>query len=121
MSERRKELRRKLMAFTPVYQAGHSTLLGYLGDLTLQGAMLVSENPQDLKRQLTLVIEFPGDSAQHMTIPVRVVRCEKDKSPRSFLIGCEFTQVSPEQAELIQSLLDRYHFRYRIEDGSETD
>ena len=119
MSERRHELRKKLMAFTPVYQANHEELLGYLGNLTLQGAMLVSENPLEVDRRLTLLIEFPGDTQQHMTIPAHVVRCVPDESPRCFLVGCEFSEVTPVQAGLIQALLERYHFRHQIEPGDE--
>lgn len=115
VSDRRKEPRRKLMAFTPVYQLGPGKkLLGYLGNLTLQGAMLVSEAALETDEQLTLLIEFPADSAQHLTIPAHVVRCVPDESPHSYLVGCEFTKVTPEQAGLIQSLLDRYHFRHQI-------
>ena len=115
MSERRKESRKKLMAFTPVYQAGRGRLLGYLGNLTLQGAMLVSENPIETNTFLTLSIEFPADSSQHLIIPVHVMHCDPDESPHSFLIGCAFTEVTPGHAQLIQALLERYHFRHQIE------
>jgi Tfp pilus assembly protein PilZ len=115
MSDRRKEPRKKLTTFIPVYQSGSGTILGYLGNLTLQGAMLVSESPLEIGKQLTLLIEFPGETAQRMTIPARVVRCVPEESPRNLMIGCEFSEVTPAHAELIQFLLDRYHFRYQTD------
>jgi hypothetical protein len=43
MNNQRKESRKKFMAFTPVYDLNHKLLLGYIGDLTMKGAMVVGE------------------------------------------------------------------------------
>ena len=117
MEDRRKERRKKLMAFTPVYDSLHKTVVGYLGDLTMQGAMVVGEHPLAAGSRLTLAIEFPGEldgiAAHRMTLPARVARCVPDEAPHSYLIGFEFTEVDPEHAKMIQALLDRYHFRHQ--------
>jgi hypothetical protein len=118
MDDRRKEMRKKLMAFTPVRDAGRGSLLGYLGDLTLQGAMVVGEKPLELHSQVTLAIDLPGDlpgiSARRMTIPARVARCVQDEEgSREFDLGFEFMEIDPEQTQIIQALLERYHFRYQ--------
>ena len=60
MNNHRKESRKKLMAFTPVYDLLHKTLLGYVGDLTLQGVMVIGEKFIEVDKQLTLGIEFPA-------------------------------------------------------------
>jgi len=118
MSERRKETRRKLMAFTPVYDMEKGVLLGYLGDLTLQGAMVIGAKQQEVDRQTTLKIEFqdelPGITTRRMTIPARVARCDRDESPNSYKIGFEFTEVKPEHTQIIEALLERYHFRHKM-------
>jgi len=116
MDEHRKETRKKLMAFTPVYDPARRILLGYLGDLTFQGARVVGEKPLEINSQATLEIEFhddlPGISARIMTIPARVVRCVQDvESPREFDIGFEFTSLKGEHTKIIQALLERYQFR----------
>ena len=117
MDERRKETRKKLMAFTPVYDLHRGAILGYLGDLTMQGAMVIGEHPIDIDSRLTLVIQFPGElegiAVQRMTIPARVARCVPDEGPQSHKIGFEFTEMDPEHAKMIQALLDRYHFRHQ--------
>jgi len=118
MSERRKELRKKVMAFTPVYDVDKKRLLGYLGDLTLQGAMVVGAKPLEVDKQLNLKIEFqddlPGIATRQMTIPARVARCDRDESPNSYKLGFEFTDVQPEHAKIIEALLERYHFRHKM-------
>ena len=117
-SERRKESRKKLMAFTSVYDQDKGVLIGYIRDLTLQGVLVISEKMLDINKQITLSVELPGGlpeiKATHMTIPARVVRCTKDKSPQTYEIGFEFTDVTPENSRIIQALLERYHFRHKM-------
>jgi len=119
MEDRRKETRKKLMAFTLVYDSNRGGILGYLGDLTLQGAMVIGEHSLEKDSRLILAIEFPGEldgiAAQRMTIPARVARCVPEDGSHSFMIGFEFTEVSPEHAKMIQALLDRYHFRHQTD------
>lgn len=118
MSERRKETRKKLMAFTPVYDLEKKKLLGYLGDLTLQGAMVIGAKSLEVDKQMILDIEFqdelPGIKSKHMTIPARVARCNRDESPNSFKIGFEFKNIETEHKQIIQALLERYHFRHKM-------
>jgi hypothetical protein len=117
MDDRRKETRKKLMAFTTVHDLDRGILLGYLGDLTMQGAMVVGENPLKAHSTVTLSIDLPGDlpgfSTKQMNIPARVARCVQDEfGPDEFNIGFEFIRIDPEQIKIFQALLERYHFRY---------
>jgi hypothetical protein len=117
MEDRRKERRKKMMAFTLVHDSQRGTVLGYLGDLTMQGAMVIGEHALENDSRITLAIQFPGEldgiAAQRMTIPARVARCIPDEGPQSFMIGFEFTEMDPEHAKMVQALLDRYHFRHQ--------
>lgn len=117
-NDRRKETRKKLMAFTPVYDRQKGLLLGYIQDLTLQGVLVIGEKKLDTNTQTTLSFELPGGltsvRAAHLVIPARVVRCEADQSSQTYKIGFEFTGVEPEQARILQALLERYHFRHQI-------
>jgi len=118
MTERRKEDRKKVMAFTPVYDLDRGSLLGYLGDLTFQGAMVIGEKTLEIDKQITLAIEFsgnlPGVTTKRMVIPARVARCDQDEVPRSFKIGFEFIDIKPEQTKIIEALLERYHSRHQL-------
>jgi len=43
MQERRKEPRKPLMAYSQVFDLYGGRLLGYLGDLTMKGAMVIGD------------------------------------------------------------------------------
>jgi hypothetical protein len=119
-SERRKEARKKVMTFTPVYDQDKNILLGYLGDLTLQGALVIGEKKQQIDKIITLGIDLPGDlpkvKIKRFKIAARVARCIEDESPNSYKLGFEFKDVTSEHKKILDALLERYHFRHRIYD-----
>jgi hypothetical protein len=116
--DRRAEPRKKVMAFTPVYNLTGNNLLGYLGDLTMKGAQVIGEKPLQAGAQVILTFTLPGDlpeiTAKHMDIPVKVMRCEADESANGgYRIGVLFLELSAENETIIRAMLDRYHFRYK--------
>ena len=115
MNNQRKESRRKLAAFAPVYDLLHKALIGYIGDLTPQGVMVIGEKPVDTHKRLTLGIEFPDDESQGHTlrivIPGRAAWCRPDETPQYFNIGFEFLEISSGNQKIIDSILTRYQFR----------
>jgi hypothetical protein len=121
MSERRKETRRRLTAFAPVYDLHPRTLLGYLGDLTLRGALVIGTNLTTINKETVLEIDFPGElsgeRAIPVTMPARIAWCRPNENPKYFNIGVEFTGVTPEREELLQQILARYHFRHALSDA----
>ena len=121
MSNRRRETRRKLMTFTPVYDLHPRVLLGYLADLTLQGALISGRTLVTIGKETTLEIQFPNDLANIPVIPVnipaRIAWCRQDESPQYYNIGVEFLEVAPVYAELFELILERYHFRYVLSDA----
>jgi PilZ domain len=116
MSERRKETRQKLMAFTPVYDLHPRTLLGYLGDLTLSGALVIGSNLTTINKETVLEINFPRDLADisPLLIPARIAWCQPDELSRYFNIGIEFTEMTPVYDDLFKSILERYQFRHPL-------
>lgn len=116
--DRRVEARKKVMAFTPVYNLANKSLLGFLGDLTRQGAQIIGEKPLETGTQVMLTFSLPDDlpgvTVKHMDIPAKVMRCEPDKgSKRGYRLGVQFIETSPENEVIIRALLERYHFRYK--------
>jgi len=114
MIKPRKEERRKVITFTPVYDLQENFLLGYLGDLTLTGALLVSETPIETGRNLTLAIEFRKVSeipaAMRMIIPACVIWCELEKHQTYYGIGLEFKEMARENKKVIKAMLKKYQF-----------
>jgi hypothetical protein len=114
MQERRKAQRKNLMAYTQVFDLSEGHLLGYLGDLHLQGAMVIGEKNLDENAVLTLAIELPelpNIAVSRITIPARAVWCQQDISPEFFNIGFEFKEVTPKQSAVIASIMENYEFR----------
>jgi len=114
MQDRRKLPRKDLMSYSQVFDLSKGKLIGYLGDLTLIGAMVIGDEPLNVEDQLTISIqlpELPKINATRLTLPVRVVRCHQDISPEYFNLGLEFETVTDEQKEIIEAVLNNYEFR----------
>ena len=121
MNDRRKETRRRLTAFTPVYDLHPRLLLGYLGDLSLLGAQITGTNLTTINKETTLEIDFPNELPNmfnlKVTIPARIAWCRQEENPQYFNIGVEFTEVTPEHKELFEYIIERYHFRHALSDA----
>lgn len=114
MSEHRKEERKILITFTPAYDLRKNILLGYLRDLTLQGAMLIGNRPLEINDKLTLGIDFhetPGIPATRMVIPSRVAWSKHEENSEYFNTGVEFLELSDQNKAVIEAILERYQFR----------
>ena len=117
MDEQRKNERRKLIAFTPVYDCKKNLFLGYLGDLSMQGAMLIGKKPMEVDRQITLVIGFPETPeflARRATISARIAWCKPEKNPSYYNTGFEFQEMDEENQTAIRAILEKYRFRYKV-------
>lgn len=113
MLDKRKDPRKKLMAFTPVYSLNPKSLLGYLEDLTVHGALIVGDVSAEVEQSVTLAIEFPQGVPEVPQTPFviggRVARCQRDEA-KYFNIGIEFTDAASEQIAIIESIIRRYEF-----------
>jgi hypothetical protein len=121
MSDRRQEERRRFTAFTPVYDLYPRTLLGYLGDLNMRGALVIGKNLTTINKDTVLEIIFPGELADitvvPITIPARIAWCRPDEGAQGYNIGVEFAELTPLHRDLFQQILERYHFRYNLSDA----
>jgi hypothetical protein len=114
MRERRKQERKNLVAYTQVYDLYGGFLIGYLGDLSLRGAMIITEKRMKPDLEITLGIEIPelpDVKAVRMSLAARVAWCEQDLSPQYFNVGFEFKDVTASQKKLIESIIKHYEFR----------
>jgi Tfp pilus assembly protein PilZ len=115
-SDPRKDIRKKLMAFTPVYDSITNSLVGYVGNINLFGMMVVSEHMAEVGREVILNVEFPKSllegQEKNLVAPARVAWCKQDESIKSCTIGFEFTKTTEEQTALIRAIMERYHFRH---------
>ena len=114
MEERRKQPRKDLMSYSQVFDVHGGYLIGYLGDLTALGAMVISDAPIPADRELTIQVQLPeleGFSDETITVPVRVAWCRQDLSPEYFNVGMEFKKLTGKQQQIIEAILENYEFR----------
>lgn len=118
MSRLRMERRRKIMTFTPVYDVRRNILLGYLGDLTLKGALLVSETPVETGRILNMAVEFREASdtppSTRMVISARVVWCKLEEHRTYYNVGMEFLELTEQDKRAIEAILEKYEISHKM-------
>ena len=114
MHERRKQPRKDLMSYSQVFDLYNGKMIGYLGDLTQMGAMVIGEEPMSVDSTLTISIqlpELPKIKATRVALPVRVAYCHKDVSPEYLNIGLQFKLVTDHQKIVIDAIIRNYEFR----------
>jgi hypothetical protein len=117
MQERRKQPRKDLMSYSQVYDMREGSLIGYLGDMNLGGAMVISDQSMDENADLTISIqlpELPNAKEESMVLPVRVAWCKQDLSPEYYNLGLEFKIVTDRQKEIIAAIMEHYEFRRQV-------
>ncbi len=114
MQDRRRQKRTDLMSYSQVYDLSDGRLIGYLGDINLLGAMVISDNPIQQQDHLSISVELPelpGIHESSLVVSVRVAWCRQDVSPDYYNLGLEFNTTSEKQRRVIQAVMDNYEFR----------
>lgn len=114
MDEKRRLARKHLIIYSRVFERNLGKMLGYLSDLSPIGAMIISEQPQEVNVILSLRFDLPGTglfSSNKLDIEARVVRCDPDIDPAFYNIGFEFQDLKPEQLPIIERMMETYEFR----------
>lgn len=117
MDEKRKLARKHLIIYSRVFERNLGKMLGYLSDLSPIGAMIISEQPQEVDVVLPLRFDLPGTglfTANKLDLDARVVRCDPDINPAFYNIGFEFQEIKPEQLPIIERLMETYEFRRNV-------
>jgi len=114
MQDRRRQQRKDLMSYSQVHNLQDGKLLGYLGDLTELGAMVISDELIDHNTSLHISIELPELPVIHdssLIISARVAYCHQDISPDYYNLGLEFSSITEQQLNIIQAVMNNYEFR----------
>lgn len=117
MQERRKQPRKDLMSYSQVYDVRGGSLIGYLGDMNLLGAMVISDQSMPVNSELTISIqlpELPNIKEENMILPTRVAWCQQDISPEYYNLGLEFKIVTDKQKAIIEAIMENYEFRRQV-------
>lgn len=114
MQERRKQSRKDLMSYSQVFDIHEGYLIGYLGDINLSGAMVISDVNLRSNTELTVQIQLPeldNFTDTSITIPARIAWCHQDISPDYYNVGMEFRELTNRQKHIIEAVIENYEFR----------
>ncbi|MCJ7702767.1 MAG: PilZ domain-containing protein [Anaerolineales bacterium] len=110
MDERRKLKRRHIMFYSRVFDRKTGKLLGYLGDITIVGIMIISEEPLQTGVQLKLRIDLP-DYIYHKSVlnfEAQSLWCQPDIDPNFHNTGFKMLNISKDDREVIEQILRDY-------------
>lgn len=114
MDDRRRLPRKYLLIYSRVFERMLGKLLGYLADLSEEGAMIIAEEPLTVGETLSLRFDLPDPKVfetHNLYLTAQVARCGEDISPKLYDIGFKFLDVTPEQKAVIQKMMEVYEFQ----------
>jgi hypothetical protein len=113
MLERRKNQRKDLLLFANVYDSKSGRIIGTLLNITLEGAMVLSESKIDANNNMELHIKLPENFVQknELVFTANSRWCGPDINPEFFDVGYQFANVSEEDSQIIQAIIEKYGFK----------
>ncbi len=113
MEERRKLKRRYIMFYSRVFDRSTGILIGYLSDITPEGAMVISEDQVKAGVQYKLVMDLPEDvfGKQHLMFEAKCIWCKPDVNPNFYMSGFHLEVIAEEDLKIIQRIIEDYGFR----------
>jgi hypothetical protein len=113
MEERRKLKRRHMMFYSRVFDRKTGKHLGYLGNLTPAGIMIISDEPLDLNRDIDLRIDLPEDIYKKpvLNFKGRSIWSQPDVDPRFSNTGFILLEIHPDDLDIIEQIVVDYGVR----------
>jgi len=113
MSEKRKLKRRHLLYYARIFNAQTRELMGNLVDITPEGVMLASEktHPTDEPFRLSIELSEGITDKSFLELTAKSIWCRPDIDPHFHTTGFELLDLTPQDREIIQRIIDTYGFR----------
>jgi hypothetical protein len=112
-AERRRFKRRYLMYYSRVYNRQTGEVLGYMVDLTPEGAMVISEEPIEVDKVFRLRMDLPEEISDKacLDFEAQSVWCKPDIDPHFYGTGFRILNLPEEDINLIERMIQEYGFR----------
>lgn len=117
MKERRKVKRQRLLnsaavgakisQYFRIFDEENEEFLGYLMDISPNGAMVLSKCSIEKDRQFKLRVEMPAEIARtdDLNLTCKSIWCEKDVNPQYFRVGFVFVETPPQLTDIMENLV----------------
>ncbi len=113
MGEYRKLERRHIMFYSRIFNRKTGGFLGYLGNITPEGAMIISENPLSTDTVYSLSMGIPEDLYEKavLSFEARSIWCKPDIDPNFYDTGFQLFDLTEEDIAIINQIIEDYGFR----------
>ena len=114
MSDERRELKRQhIMFYSRVFNRRTGEFIGYLGNMTPKGLMIISDQPIQTEENFSLRIDLPEDIYDRpvLAFEAKSVWCQPDIDPNFYNTGFHLLTVPEDEIALIGQIVDDYGFR----------
>jgi len=108
VDEKRTLKRRHLLFYLKIYDLNSNTFIGNVGDLTIDGLMVLTDKPIPLKKEMKIQIELPKSDEfkeSRLNLRVKTLWRKPDINPDIISIGCQILEIIPENTLLINHLI----------------
>ena len=110
MKKNRRYKRTDLIYYLTVFDRNTDNLIGYLGDISSGGTMVLSEEPLETNTTYQLKIEISSvlNKSEQIELDVRCVRIEHDRNLDFFNCVLEFLKIEHENIEKLREMADKF-------------
>ena len=108
--EKRTMKRWQLIFYLRVFDEDTGKLLGYVVDISINGMMLISDQPIPLQKDYDLWLDVPRDDGQREKVSLQAhsLWSQRDVNPDFFDTGFCLVDATNEQIYRIQLIIDDY-------------
>ena len=113
MQERRKFKRIYLVFYTRVFDASSGRLVGHLCDLSPEGMLLISEQPNPANQEFHMTMELPESvfGKERLEFKARSVWCKPDLTPEFHMTGFQLLEIQPDDKLIVERIIKEYGIR----------
>jgi len=107
----RRPQRKDFSYYMQILDADTKEIVGHLADISSGGFKLDCRKPVPVNQDVRFLMNLPGEIASkpHMVFGARSRWCEIDPlDPCAFNVGYQLTQISPEDLEIINRMMEKY-------------
>ncbi len=110
MFERRKIERIHLIHYLRMFDRKDGSLIGNLVDISGGGIQFLSEKPYDKDFRLSVRMDFPEEfmGKTFLEFDLEVKWSIVDQNPNLFANGCQLINITAEEIQVIQALIEMY-------------
>jgi hypothetical protein len=113
MEDRRKLERRHIMFYSRVFDRKTGKMLGFLGNITTGGIMIISDEPLDFSVDYKLRLDLPEDLYHQaaLNLDARSLWCQPDIDPNFYNTGFALTDLDVLEHSIIERILVDYQLK----------